>query len=106
MDSRIPPVLRPEHPTPRPLALLAQEFELEHHGSLDGVELTGVTLSTQDLHPGDLYVGIRGANSHGAQYAGQAAAAERISAAGSPAAIAKRAWTPAARAGWRNRSAS
>ena len=73
MDSRIPPVLRPEHPTPRPLALLAQEFGLEHIGSLDGVEATGVTLSTQDLHPGDLYVGIQGAKSHGAGYAAQAA---------------------------------
>jgi UDP-N-acetylmuramoyl-L-alanyl-D-glutamate--2,6-diaminopimelate ligase len=73
VDSRIPPVLRPEHPTPRPLALLAQEFDLEHTGSLDGVEVTGVTLSTQDLHPGDLYVGIRGANDHGARFAAQAA---------------------------------
>ncbi len=73
MDSRIPPVLRPEHPSPRPLALLAQEFGLEFTGSLDGVEVTGVTLSTQDLRPGDLYVGVRGANSHGAQYAAQAA---------------------------------
>jgi len=73
VDSRIPPVLRPEHPSPRPLALLAQEFGLEHTGSLDSVEVTGVTLSTQDLHPGDLYVGVRGANSHGAQYAARAA---------------------------------
>jgi UDP-N-acetylmuramoyl-L-alanyl-D-glutamate--2,6-diaminopimelate ligase len=32
----------------------------------------GVTLSTADLHPGDLYVGIQGAHSHGAQYAAQA----------------------------------
>lgn len=72
MDSRIPPVLRPEHPTPRPLALLVQEFGLEHTGSLDGVEVTGVTLSTGDLHPGDLYVGLQGAHSHGARFAAQA----------------------------------
>ncbi|GAA2091066.1 UDP-N-acetylmuramoyl-L-alanyl-D-glutamate--2,6-diaminopimelate ligase [Pseudolysinimonas kribbensis] len=73
MDSRNPPVLRPEHPTPRPLALLAQEFGLEHTGSLDGVEVTGVTLSTGDLRPGDLYAGIQGAHSHGAQFASRAA---------------------------------
>lgn len=78
MDSRIPPVLRPEHPAPRPLALLAQQFGIEHIGSLDDVDATGVTLSTQDLRPGDLYVGIRGANSHGAQYAAQAAEAGAV----------------------------
>ncbi len=72
MTSRIPPVLRPEHPAPRSLAMLVQEFGLEHVGSVDGVEVTGVTLGTADLHPGDLFVGIQGANSHGASYAAQA----------------------------------
>lgn len=72
MTSRTPPVLRPEHPTPRSLARLVQEFGLESRGSLDGVEVTGVTLSTADLHPGDLFVGIKGVNGHGASYAEQA----------------------------------
>ncbi len=72
MTSRIPPVLRPEHPAPRSLAMLAQEFGLEHRGPLDGIEVTGVTLGTGDLHPGDLFVGIRGANIHGASYAARA----------------------------------
>ncbi|MDP9028493.1 MAG: UDP-N-acetylmuramoyl-L-alanyl-D-glutamate--2,6-diaminopimelate ligase [Actinomycetota bacterium] len=49
--------------------MLVQEFGLEHRGSVDGVEVTGVTLGTGDLHPGDLFVGIQGANSHGASYA-------------------------------------
>jgi UDP-N-acetylmuramoyl-L-alanyl-D-glutamate--2,6-diaminopimelate ligase len=65
-------VLRPEHPTARSLAALVEEFGLEHTGSLDGVEITGITLSTRNLEPGDLYVGIRGANSHGASFAAQA----------------------------------
>ncbi len=72
MTDRIPPVLRPEHPQARSLAGLVQEFGLEARGSLDGVEITGVTLSTGDLHPGDLYVGIRGQHSHGASYAATA----------------------------------
>ena len=72
MTARIPTVLRPEHPSARSLAGLVEEFSLEHIGSLDGVEITGVTLSTSDLHPGDLYVGVPGANSHGANYAAQA----------------------------------
>ena len=69
MTSRIPPVLRPEHPVPRSLAMLVQEFDLEHRGSVDGVEVSGVTLGTGDLRPGDLFVGIQGVNSHGASYA-------------------------------------
>jgi UDP-N-acetylmuramoyl-L-alanyl-D-glutamate--2,6-diaminopimelate ligase len=72
VTARIPPVLRPEHPSARSLAGLVAEFGLDSVGSLDGVEITGVTLSTADLHPGDLYVGINGANSHGASYAAQA----------------------------------
>jgi len=72
VTARIPPVLRPEHPSARSLAELANEFQLEHIGSLDGVEVTGVTLSTGDVHPGDLYVGMPGAHSHGASYGEQA----------------------------------
>jgi UDP-N-acetylmuramoyl-L-alanyl-D-glutamate--2,6-diaminopimelate ligase len=72
VTARIPPVLRPEHPSARSLAELVSEFDLEHRGSLDGVEITGVTLSTGDLHPGDLYVGMPGAHSHGATYAQKA----------------------------------
>lgn len=72
MTARIPPVLRPEHPSARSLAGLISDFGLEHVGSVDGVEVSGITLSTTDLHPGDLYVGISGAHSHGASYAAQA----------------------------------
>lgn len=72
MSARIPPVLRPEHPSARSLGQLASEFGLEHIGSLDGIEITGVTLSTGDLHPGDLYVGVPGAHRHGAEFAAEA----------------------------------
>ncbi|WP_423923983.1 Mur ligase family protein [Frigoribacterium sp. 2-23] len=72
MSARIPPVLRPEHPSARSLAQLVSEFGLEFEGSLDGIEITGVTLSTGDLHPGDLYVGVPGAHRHGAEFAAEA----------------------------------
>ncbi|MDQ1577795.1 MAG: UDP-N-acetylmuramoyl-L-alanyl-D-glutamate--2,6-diaminopimelate ligase, partial [Microbacteriaceae bacterium] len=49
MTARIPPVLRPEHPLARPLAGLVSEFGLDHVGSLDGVELTGVTLRSTEV---------------------------------------------------------
>ena len=69
MTARIPPVLRPEHPSARSLAELVNEFGLEHRGSVETQEITGVTLVTSEVRPGDLYVGIQGANSHGAEYA-------------------------------------
>lgn len=72
LSARIPPVLRPEHPSARSLAQLVSEFGLEHEGSLDAIEITGITLSTADLHPGDLYVGVPGAHRHGAEFAEQA----------------------------------
>ncbi len=72
MTARIPPVLRPEHPSARSLAGLVSEFGLEYSGTIDGVEVSGVTLSTNDVQPGDLYVGVQGAHSHGASYAQQA----------------------------------
>ena len=78
MNARIPPVLRPEHPSPRPLAALVAEFDIPSRGRLDGVELTGVTLSSREVRPGDLYVGIRGAHSHGASFAAQAAEAGAV----------------------------
>jgi UDP-N-acetylmuramoyl-L-alanyl-D-glutamate--2,6-diaminopimelate ligase len=73
LTARIPPVLRPEHPLARPLAGLVTEFGLDYLGPLDGVEITGVTLRSSEVEPGDLYVGMQGTNSHGAQYAAQAA---------------------------------
>ena len=72
MTDRIPPVLRPEHPLARSLAGLVTEFGLGSVGNLDGVEITGVTLRSGEVHPGDLFVGMPGAASHGAQYAAAA----------------------------------
>ncbi|MEO6944221.1 MAG: UDP-N-acetylmuramoyl-L-alanyl-D-glutamate--2,6-diaminopimelate ligase [Lacisediminihabitans sp.] len=78
MTARIPPVLRPEHPVARPLSALVSEFGLEYIGSLDAVELTGVTLRSTEVQPGDLYVGIKGVHSHGAGYAAEAKAAGAV----------------------------
>ncbi|MCS6577238.1 Mur ligase family protein [Curtobacterium poinsettiae] len=73
MSARIPPVLRPEHPTPRAVAELANAFGLRVVGSVDTLETTGVTLSATEVQPGDLFVGVHGANRHGAQFATEAA---------------------------------
>jgi len=72
VTDRIPPVLRPEHPSPRSLAGLVAEFGLDFEGALDGVEISGVTVRSSEVHPGDLFVGLAGEHGHGAAYAGQA----------------------------------
>jgi UDP-N-acetylmuramoyl-L-alanyl-D-glutamate--2,6-diaminopimelate ligase len=69
LPDRIPPVLRPEHPAARSLAGLVSEFGLEHTGALEGVELTGITLRSNEVQPGDLFVGVPGAAAHGAEFA-------------------------------------
>ena len=78
MSARIPPVLRPEHPAPRSLARLGQEFDLEIRGPADGVEVTGVTVRTTEVQPGDLFAAMPGRNAHGASFAPDAAAAGAV----------------------------
>ncbi len=47
-------------------------------GDLDGVEVTGVALSSASVEPGDLYVGVPGRNAHGARFAAAAAEAGAV----------------------------
>jgi UDP-N-acetylmuramoyl-L-alanyl-D-glutamate--2,6-diaminopimelate ligase len=65
-------MLRPAAPNRRLLSEVAEHVG----GTLQGpdVEVLGVTLSSTDLRAGELFVGIRGANRHGADFAAQAAA--------------------------------
>jgi len=78
VSARIPPVLRPEHPTPRSLARLGQEFDLEIRGPVDGVEVTGVTVRTTEVQPGDIFAAMPGKNAHGASFTADAAAAGAV----------------------------
>jgi UDP-N-acetylmuramoyl-L-alanyl-D-glutamate--2,6-diaminopimelate ligase len=68
----VPPVLRPEHPTPRPLSAFAEHFGLAVDGEQAGVEVVGITLATADLRPGEIFVGIHGVRAHGASFAADA----------------------------------
>ncbi|MCW2735388.1 MAG: UDP-N-acetylmuramoyl-L-alanyl-D-glutamate--2,6-diaminopimelate ligase [Nocardioides sp.] len=47
------------------------------HGDLD-VDVTGISLSTARIRPGDLYAALPGTRAHGAAYAGQALAAGAV----------------------------
>ncbi|WP_029145665.1 Mur ligase family protein [Microbacterium luticocti] len=74
--ANLPPVLRPAHPPVRSLADGAARIGGQLRGG--DVELTGVTLATADLRPGEAFVAIRGANRHGAEFAAAAAAAGAV----------------------------
>ncbi|WP_186307701.1 Mur ligase family protein [Microbacterium sp. 1.5R] len=69
----LPPVLRPANPPRRELSALASRFAEEVHGDAEGVSLTGITLATADLRPGEAFVAIQGVNRHGAEFAATAA---------------------------------
>ncbi|GAA3926136.1 UDP-N-acetylmuramoyl-L-alanyl-D-glutamate--2,6-diaminopimelate ligase [Microbacterium soli] len=65
----LPPVLRPATPPRRSLAELADRFAREVRGDVAGVRLSGITLATADLRPGEAFVAIHGVNRHGAEFA-------------------------------------
>lgn len=70
----IPPTIRPAHVVPVPVGELADAVG----GSLDGAAstpITGVTVASSTIRPGDLFVGIPGVHQHGARFAAEAAAA-------------------------------
>lgn len=67
--------IRPQHPRQAALSQLAEHFSLELDGGTAGAAVTGVTIDSRDVRPGDLYVGIPGAKHHGAAFAAAAAQA-------------------------------
>lgn len=69
----LPPVLRPANPPRRELTELASRFAREVRGDADGITVTGITLATADLRPGEAFVAIQGVNRHGADFAATAA---------------------------------
>lgn len=71
--SNLPPVLRPDAPPVHSLSDLAERFAVGVRGDVSGVTLTGITLATADLRPGDVFVAVRGVNRHGAEFAATAA---------------------------------
>lgn len=67
-----PGPLRPARSTPRPLDALAQHLGARVRGDLRARSATGITLRSQDVRPGDVFVGLPGAREHGARFAADA----------------------------------
>lgn len=67
--------LRPSHPSGELLGPLAQRIGVPMHrlaGSSAHTRVTGVTLRSQDVRPGDLFAALPGAAAHGAGFAADA----------------------------------
>ncbi|WP_375389389.1 Mur ligase family protein [uncultured Amnibacterium sp.] len=73
-----PGLLRPRRTVPRPLDALARRFAAAVRGDLGGRSATGLTIRSQDVHAGDLFVALPGAGTHGATFAGAARAAGAV----------------------------
>jgi len=79
MKEQIPPILRPEHLKPVPLADLVNHFALDRSthfdstsSSISSVQVTGISMNTNDLRAGDLFVAMPGLKTHGAHFAAAA----------------------------------
>ena len=68
----IPPILRPDLVAPVSLEVFAKKFNLEIIGNHEGVLLTGISMNTADLRPGDLFVAMPGVKTHGANFIAKA----------------------------------
>lgn len=72
---------RPSAPSPTPLSDLATWLEastpVQVHGDV-ATTVTGISLSTQRIQPGDLYAALPGAHAHGADFAAVALAAGAV----------------------------
>jgi len=75
-----PARMRPTHPADHGLADLAAAFDLVTGvpQELASVRVTGVTVTSTDVEPGDLFVAVPGLRVHGATYASSAVAAGAV----------------------------
>ena len=73
MKESIPPILRPDQVEPVALSAVASRFKLGGTAMTDP-KLTGISMNTNDLRPGDLFVAMPGLKTHGARFAANAVA--------------------------------
>lgn len=69
--------LRPHHVRPIGLADIARFIGISAGSGAD-VAVTGISLNSRSIEPGDLYLALPGAQRHGAEFAGQAVAAGAV----------------------------
>lgn len=72
MKEQIPPILRPNFVAPVTLAKLEAKFALDAVSGVGNVAVTGISMNTNDLRSGDLFVAMPGLKTHGANFASKA----------------------------------
>ncbi len=72
MKESIPPILRPERVKPVALRDIASRFELAWFGEQSDVSATGISMNTNDLRHGDVFVAMPGLKTHGANFVAKA----------------------------------
>jgi UDP-N-acetylmuramoyl-L-alanyl-D-glutamate--2,6-diaminopimelate ligase len=72
--------IRPAFVQPRPLTGLGSilGIDISNASELERVHVSGITLDSRSVHPGDLYVALAGTKVHGAAFCDQAAAAGAV----------------------------
>ncbi len=68
----IPPILRPVSVIPVSLGSICDTFNLSLNEAHEEITVTGISMNTGDLRPGDLFVAMPGHKTHGANFAGKA----------------------------------
>lgn len=72
MLEQIPPILRPNHVEPVSVAQLIERFDLALVSGNGSVQVTGISMNTNDLRAGDLFVAMPGLKTHGAKFLAKA----------------------------------
>ena len=72
MIEQIPPILRPNSVTPVSVSDLVARFSIKLLAGSDAVSITGISMNTNDLRAGDLFVAMPGLKTHGAKFVAKA----------------------------------
>ena len=78
MSDNVVAATRPAKPVRTPLATLVAWLGADARGTLDDIGVTGISLSSQRIRPGDLYAALPGARAHGVDFAGAAVASGAV----------------------------
>ncbi len=78
MQEQIPPTIRPDSVKPVALRELVDAFGLQLVDGSSTVAVTGISMNTGDLRPGDLFVAMPGLKTHGAKFAEKAIGAGAV----------------------------
>ena len=81
--------LRPNHPAGQTLGRLAEQVRAVPAAGVTppNIQVTGVTLRSQNAQPGDLFAALPGASSHGGRYAADAVARGAVAVLTDPAGV-------------------